>query len=521
MAENQQIEGLPDGAQLKPISGLPPGAELRPVAAPAPPPVAKPGLFDTMKANFNSNTQGAQPGDGAVKGFFENVGAGGGDVVRSLGHAVMHPLDTITKAAADDAAEHAKPISEQLKDMVTSGDILGMGGRQVVGAVKGLVAQPGRTIGQLGTGAILGEGAGAGLGLAADAGSALRTAAIGDTDAAALRGLRVPPNGKKVLPMQSSVQAARPYLQGSSSLEDLQARVGPAKDEIFAPYRETLDAVGDNPVKGPDGMTTIRALEDERQELSAMNRGLRTGDPSALRLAEQKGMSQAESLAREKAVQAHLDPALSQYGIDPQGIRQAYGSVARIGNQVEGRSTLLEKPQPSGFGKIGQISLKQPLQAPGQILSGVRDLIAGRPAFSMSPSDVGIREGFANAGPKPDFGKYTPFQPQGLLGKPPIELSASPEVGGVPEDYQPPPFYHDTDAMRLGRLLEAPPIELGGAVEGPKGTPFRFDTTPMRFGRILPSGVGDDLPLSSYHDIFPEQIPQATRIRPKVIEGAK
>lgn len=349
----------------------------------------------------------------------------------------------------------------------------------------------------------------------------MRAAAIGDTDAAALRGLRVPPSGKKVLPMQNSVNTARPYLQGASSLEDLQSRIPTAKTEAFAPYKQTLDAVGDNPVKGPDGMTTIRALEDERQELSAMNRGLKSGDPSALRLAEQKGMSQADSLAREKAIQSALDPELSRYGIDPQGIRNTYGAISRVGNQVEGRSTLLEKPQPSGFGKMLDVSLKDPKSWIGQPMAGVRDLVAGRPMWSASPTDVGIREGFANAGPKPDFGQYTPFKPMGQLNAPPIELGRAPEAGGTPEDYRPPNFYHDTTPMRTGRLLNAPPIELGGSVEGPKGPAFRYDTAPMRMGRILPDSTSDDMPLSSHSDIFQEQRPQATRIKPKVIEGKK
>lgn len=399
----------------------------KPVNVPVPSPES-PSLLRTMTNNFNAATQGAQPGDSGLKGFVENIGQGGAQTLRSL----VHPIDTLSSMA--------NSLAHPLDTAHAEVDQLRNDPSRFIG----------NAIGQVGTGAIAGDVAGAALkplaGAAGKAATAARTAAIGDEDAAALRGLRVPANGKKVLPMQSSIQTARPYLQGASSLEDLQSRIPAAKNEVFQPYRDTLNAVGDNPVKGPDGMTTIRALEDERQELSAMNRGLKTGDPSALRLAEQKGLSQADSLAREKAIQSALDPALSQYGIDPQGIRQAYGSVARIGNQVEGRSTLLEKPQPSGLGKIGQISIKNPLQAPGHILSGMRDLVAGRPLFSMSPSDVGIREGFANAGPKPDFGKYTPIQLKGLL-------PASVESNG--------------------------------------------------------------LPLSSYSDIFPDQIPQATRIKAK------
>jgi hypothetical protein len=431
------------------------------------------------KDRLHAVQQGAQPDDGMVAGALRNFGAGGADFVQHAGHVLTHPIDAMNEAEAE---ENAKPMSRRLLEAIP--------GSSLPGLASSLIHQPMRTLGNLGTGAIVGDAVGEGIGAGIRAPGQIRAAAIGDTDAAALRGLRVPPNGKKVLPMQGSVQTARPYLQGSSSLEDLQGRIGPAKDEIFQPYRETLDAVGDRPVRGPDGMTTIRALEDERQELSAMNRGLRTGDPSALRLAEQKGMSQSESLARERSIQAHLDPALSDYGIDPQGIRQAYGSVARIGNQVEGRSTLLEKPQPSGFGKIGQISLKQPFQAPGQILSGIRDLVAGRPAFSMSPSDVGIREGFAKAGPKPDFGRYTPVQPTGLLGRGATPMGAPPEVSGPPEGYRPPPFYHDTDAMRTGRLLASPAAET---------------------------------PMSSHADIFPDQLPGGATLKrePEIISPKK
>jgi len=481
---------------------------------------AKPGLLNTMKDNFNAATQGAQPGDSGLKGFIENIGQGGGQAIHGLANMIQHPLDTAHREVDAVRAGPKAWLDEA---------------HQEVDAAR---ADPsrfvGNSIGQLGTGAILGEAGGSVLKpLVNGAGkmaTAARTAAIGDEDAAALRGLRVPASGKKVLPMQSSVQNARPYLQGASSLEDLQTRVPTAKNEVFQPYKDTIDAVGDNPVKGPDGMTTIRALDNERQELSAMNRGLKTGDPSALRLAEQKGLSQADSLAREKAIKSALFPELSKYGIDPQGIMKDYGSLSRIGNQIEGRSTLLEKPQAYGFAKAANpfeltkgVELTKPstyVKPLSNLADAGKDIAAGR-YWTASPTDVGIRQGFANAGPKPDFGRYTPFQPMGQLEAPAIELGSAPEVGGTPEGYRPPNFYHDTTAMRTGRLLNAPPIELGGAVEGPKGTAFRYDTTPMRQGRILPSSVSDDVPLSSHSDIFPDQRPGATRAKPKVIEARR
>jgi len=522
------IQGLPPGATLKPIQGLPPGAELKPIANSGPvasgsaPLGGKPGnaftsgdFLGTVKANYQDalrpsstidgsklNQVGHDFGRGAteglvspfvhpidtLKGIFRMTPIGQGvDMLRGKPTALDETVDSTVNDFKDNGASKAIP------------HLLGQGAGSFIGGE--LTGEAFRGIPKVST--------------------AVRTAAIGDTDAAALRGMRVPANGKKVLPMQSAVQTARPYFQGVDSLTDLQSRVPAAKNEAFGPYRQTLDAVGSNLMMGPDGMTTIQALEDERQQLSAMNRGLRTGDPAALQLAQQKGLSQADALAREKLVQAHLDPELSRYGIDPQGIRQTYSAISRIGNQIEGRSTLLEKPQPSGFGRMANIDLKSPKTWLGEPMAGVRDLIAGRPAFSMSPTDVGIREGFANAGPKPNFGQYTPIKPIGLLKPPPIELGAAPEIGGTPEGYRPPPFYHDTTPMRTGRLLNPPPIRLGGAVEPTPQPTFRHDTTPMRFGRILPPAVSDDIPMSSHADIFPEQLPNGTRIKPKTIEGKK
>jgi hypothetical protein len=99
---------------------------------------AEKSLWQKAKDKFNANTQGAQPGDGAIKGFIENVGQGGGqalsalahplDTLSSMGHMVAHPLD---QAHADVAALYADPS------------------RFI-----------GNAVGQVGTGAILGEAAG-------------------------------------------------------------------------------------------------------------------------------------------------------------------------------------------------------------------------------------------------------------------------------------------------------------------------------------------------------------------------
>jgi hypothetical protein len=240
----------------------------------------------------------------------------------------------------------------------------------------------------------------------------------------------------------------------------LQTRIPQAKNEAFAPYAETIAREAHTPVPGPDGPTTIGELEQERQELSAINRGLRSGDPASLQLAQQKGLTQAQSLAREQAVRNALDPALSRYGIDPAEIRKTYGAISRIGNQVEGRSTLLEKPQAYGLGRLGKIGIfasehpgesgslglfSSPFKLAGEVGGAARDIVAGRPLLKGSPTDIGIREGFRGNPERPNLGQYTPFNP-------------SPS-------------------------------------------------------RLLPSSTeGQELPLSSYHDIFPNQLPAAKRL---------
>jgi hypothetical protein len=289
--------------------------------------------------------------------------------------------------------------------------------------------------------------------------------------------------------MVSSVQTARPYLQGAESLEDLQHLIPQAKNEIWDPYKQTIEAVRDNPVKGPDGMTTIGELEAERLQLSALNRGLKSRLPEAIQEAQQKGMSAADLLAREKAVTGALDPELSRYGIDPQAIRKNFGAVARVGQQVSGRDTLIEPQKPYGIGRMANLSFEKPLAAPGEIIGGLRDIAAGRPLFRGSPTDVGIREGFRGSFDKPNLGQYTPFKPTGLLESPAIELNRPPEAGGTPEGYRAPPIYAGTDASRLGRLLPA-------------------------------STADQSLPMSSYHEIFPEQLPRG-RIMPRIIEAQK
>lgn len=95
-------------------------------------------LFQKAKDNFNAATQGSKPGDGAVKSFIEDVGAGGGDVVRSL----AHPLQTASQL-------FTAPPDPTLDYFVGDKERALQNAKQMPNAA--------RTIGQYGAGAITGE----------------------------------------------------------------------------------------------------------------------------------------------------------------------------------------------------------------------------------------------------------------------------------------------------------------------------------------------------------------------------
>ena len=308
-------------------------------------------------------------------------------IAKSIGHALANPQGPSGVAGA-----MAEPMIEgAVKDYQENGPGYALPhiGGQIVG------------------GAATGELGGEALKTIPKAGSAIRTAAIGDPDAAALRGLRVGPGSPKTISTIRSVQGSRPFLQGAQSLEDLQSKIPAAKNEIWGPYKQAVDSLSGKKVMGPDGPTTVGELEAERQQLSAINRELKskTPNPEAVQLAQQKGLNQAQMLAREKAVQRALDPELTKAGIDPQAIRRTFGQVADVGSKVSGKSTLAEKPQPYGFSKLKDVSLTKPLSNIPLAGDIVRDVAAGR-YLSAKPTDVALREAFRPGVAKPDLGEF-------------------------------------------------------------------------------------------------------------------
>lgn len=256
-------------------------------------------------------------------------------------------------------------------------------------------------------------------------GSAFKKAAQDRQDAATLKALNISPKNKLAQAHLDAAEGARPYLKGATNLEDLQAKVKAGKQEVWGPYQDAVDGMADKPVKGPDGPTTVGQLEKDRLELSAINRGLKKGDPATLQLAQQKGLSQADYLAKEKAVQNALDPELEAAGIKPKLIRQTFGQISKVGDKVAGRVTVAEPTSRFGLGRVANIDLRHPLAAPGELVEGAKDLAAGRPLIGGKGTDVAVQEAFRTGGAKPDLGSFKPPAPAPA----PLQLPAP----GIPD----------------------------------------------------------------------------------------
>ena len=356
---------------------------------------------NSIQKSFDTETQ-TNPNDPLLQHGLKSV-------VGTIGAPFVHPLQTAKSLLNSDYATQYKQAQQQPKQDLAHGVVEGLG--QAFG------------------GAALGAAGGEALSNLKAGGSALRSAAAGNPDAAALRGLQIGPKSDAQLSTLKSVGQARPYLKGATSQADMQARLSPAMNEVWDPYKSAVDVIGDRPVKGPDGMTTVRELEAERMRLSALNRGVKSGNPSDIQQAMQEGRTPAQLIQRESDVQNALDPHLSSTGIKPQAVRGTYGALADVRSGVEGKTTLNENPKPSGFGRMLNIKATEPRTYIGEPMRGARDIVAGRPWWSAKPTDLGIKEGFATGGPKPDLGRLTA---PNLMAARPAGLPAQAPPGSSP-----------------------------------------------------------------------------------------
>lgn len=124
-------------------------------------------IWQKARDNFNANTQGAKPGDGVIKSFVENFGAGGGDAIRSIGHTLAHPVDAAMDAIENNVSSNPVAAYHAITD-----------------AAKSLRDNPARAIGNFGTQAIIGETVGRVAPVVADAAARVPGAAGAGVDAA-------------------------------------------------------------------------------------------------------------------------------------------------------------------------------------------------------------------------------------------------------------------------------------------------------------------------------------------------
>jgi hypothetical protein len=534
VADGEQIQGLPEGATLRPlggapheeIEGLPEGAEVRPLEQPKQAATAAAPKESWFHRTFaprpveRTDFKGAPPVPGSFEGHPENIGE---YVPATIGEAAGGLKDFATAAVTPGGDPHlaAHGAHRMISGtMSTAAPVLPFAAAAVpVGTALTLGAGAvGQKIGEKGA-----EYAGAGpeyQELAGDAGALLtgfggaklrggaksiREAAMEDPNVAAQKALKPPP--KKAVQMQQNLAEARPYLKGADSLGKLQETIPKAKAEIWKPYKDAIEKVGDKKVTGPDGETTVAQLEKDRLQVSADLDTARKMQPTDRQTALQKQSTVKELMDRDAAIKEALDPELQKAGVNPKLIRRVHGTVKGIEKLTEGRNTLTEN-KPYGFGKMAEkFSLTRPGQTIRGIGSGVRDIAAGRPLWSGSPTDVAVREGFRTGGEKPNLmaAQVPQFAPAeapipmegwGRGGRQPQMFEATPPAELWPESPSRLPWLErERLSGRLGKqapVLPAPPAIINNpiepaiagrsAVEAPRQTYRDVDTGKMQRG---------------------------------------
>lgn len=251
-------------------------------------------LYQKAKDNFNSNTQGAKPGDGSVKGFIENVGQGGGQIIR----AAAHPLDTISAIGST----IAHPLDQAHAE---------------VGALR---ADPsrfiGNAIGQAGTGAILGEVTGAGATVVAPKilPAAGRLALLGKTPEAAYESALKPST------TLSESQRANVVSAGLKN-EIPVSKAGFEKlGDLIDDYNQKIKAVIDSDPNRPIDTNAVATRADQAKAKFAkqVNAG---GDLAAIDASKQQFLTEQGATPG--------NPAPPMPAVDAQAMKQGTYSVLR------------------------------------------------------------------------------------------------------------------------------------------------------------------------------------------------
>lgn len=304
----------------------------------------------------------------------------------------------------------------------------------------------------------------------------------------------VKPSAKYAEQAQKNIAGARPYLEGASDLQHLQAKVVAGKAEVWKHMEDALEKVGDNQVEGPDGdMLSVNDLEKERLKVSAQLdkvRGLRPVDRQGIL---QKQGDEAALTERYSKILGSLDPELEAAGIDPKKVRSVFGNLKGVEKLIQGKNTLTEADRAYGLGRMMEdFHVTKPLRAAIKAKEGVGDILAGRPWFKGKPTDVAVNEGFnaGAGGEKPDFS--APVRPP----KPAVQAAPPFEVSGANQPNRTGLWDLDQSHRQVGEL---PDIGFGGPhtpVEKPLG-PIQGEQMPMN----LPGAE---------HELF--NLPQTPRV---------
>lgn len=452
MADDQQIQGLPPGAELRPIQGLPPGAELRPMGGQGqdtPSPAKQP--FGGVSHNLEH--QEYQPihslrdiGENAVKAA-SNFGAGVLQAPYSIGHALLDPVQS------------GKELLSQYKDPAN----LLIGGSMARDIAQGRGAE---AAGNLVGGAALGEiGGSAGRLVNPYRSPVVPTA---ETNAESLMKAILPQEGLTPNNVKAAMREA-PQIRGYAGRtgnplrtipEGMKAAQGVA-DEGLQHYRsQFLEPNANEQVTLENGVSpelghsaTIGQLEKRISDINDMTRGaLRTAKSSGAEMTamERQGLEREGQMLRQK-----LYGGLSEKtGVSPediQGLREGYGGQYAIKNALEsghyGRLTR------TGAASQGEGAGIYPSKA-GLIEKTITTLRGGPEAIANRQfrKSIGLFEPQETNYPKPIPPPGKPFDMPEISPEVARRISTSGSPGGVQPI--PPPSAKPTQ----GPMAKAPAV---------------------------------------------------------------
>jgi hypothetical protein len=186
---------------------------------------------------------------------------------------------------------------------------------------------------------------------------------------------------------------ARPHLQGVQSLAELRKALPGAKASVWKPYADAISKFGDEEVQVGNETHTLADLETERLDNTAKLSVLKSKYPTAQRAALRVDPELRALNERQNSVIDAIDQKLyDKANIDAREIRRTHGALQGIEKLAERAKTAPDRP--FGLGRLQNVSLTKPLSNVPTALQSGRDVLAGRPLFSGSPTDVAVSEAF-------------------------------------------------------------------------------------------------------------------------------